>query len=238
MSDNVMIDQIRDLILRRVLVPGQRVRQAEVAEMLNVSRSPIREALQGLEAEGLVTYQRNRGYVVTRLSAGLLQQAYRMRELLETELLQSICWPDQDALNRLKELESELVQAKDSVNHLVRLNREFHFAIFALAEMSLFEEEVGRLWRLTEPYRAVYLVSETTREEIIREHQMILECLSQRDRDLLLILTAQHRKKSEVYLTKFLEEEEFSVLTDDYVHVTSGLRFAEPDSDEAVVLGS
>ena len=207
MSDNVMIDQMRDLILRRVLVPGQRVRQAEIAEMLKVSRSPIREALQGLESEGLVTYQRNRGYVVTRLSAAHLQQAYRMREILETEILHNIKWPDTDGLNRLKEVQSELISAKDSVNNLVRLNREFHFAIFALAEMSLFEEEVGRLWRLTEPYRAVYLVSETTREDIIREHEMILECLSQRDRDLLLILTAQHRKKSEIYLTKFLEEE-------------------------------
>ncbi len=222
MSDNVMIDQIRDLILRRVLVPGQPVRQAEVAQMLNVSRSPIREALQGLEAEGLVTYQRNRGYVVTRLSSGLLQQAYRMRELLETELLQSISWPDKETIGQLRSLESELAQSKDSVNNLVRLNREFHFAIFALAEMSLFEEEVGRLWRLTEPYRAVYLVSEATREEIIREHQMILECLSQRDRDLLLILTAQHRKKSEVYLTKFLEEESLS-----------GFHMGHPNGNEA-----
>ncbi len=139
-----------------------------------------------------------------------------MRELLETELLKNICWPDADALEKLKELEDELVLAKDSVNNLVRLNREFHFAIFALANMSLFEEEVGRLWRLTEPYRAVYLVSETTREEIIREHHMILECLSQQDRDLLLILTAQHRKKSEVYLTKFLEEESLSSIQSDF----------------------
>ena len=207
MSDNVMIDQMRDLILRRALVPGQRIRQAEIAEMLNVSRSPIREALQGLEAEGLVTYQRNRGYIVTRLSSALLQQAYRMRELLETEVLQSVQWPDLDQLERLNNLQEALVESKDSVNNLVRLNREFHFAIFALAQMSLFEEEVGRLWRLTEPYRAVYLVSESTREEIIREHQMILECLTRRDRDLLLILTAQHRKKSEIYLTKFLEED-------------------------------
>lgn len=207
MSDNVMIDQMRDLILHRVLVPGQRIRQAEVADMLNVSRSPIREALQGLEAEGLVTYQRNRGYIVTRLNAHLLKQAYRMRELLETDLLTNIAWPSNDEMERLKELQQELIRSKDSVNHLVKLNREFHFAIFALADMSLFEEEIGRLWRLTEPYRAVYLVSESTREEIIREHQMILECLSQHDRDLLLILTAQHRKKSELYLTKFLEEE-------------------------------
>lgn len=202
-----MIDQMRDLILRRVLVPGQRIRQAEIAEMLSVSRSPIREALQGLEAEGLVTYQRNRGYIVTRLNARLLQQAYRMRELLETDLLANIQWPDTESLARLDELHAELAASMDSVNHLVRLNREFHFAIFALADMSLFEEEIGRLWRLTEPYRAVYLVSESTRSEIIREHQMILDCLVQRDRQLLLTLTAQHRKKSEIYLTKFLEEE-------------------------------
>lgn len=208
MSDNAIIDQIRDLILRRVLVPGQRVRQTEVAEILNVSRSPIREALQGLEAEGLVTYQRNRGYVVTRLSVQLLKQAYRMRELLETEMLQNIQWPSPETLDHLQDLQSRLVASKNSVNSLVRLNREFHFAIFGLAQMRLFEEEVARLWRLTEPYRAVYLVSDTVRDAIIHEHQIILECLIQRGRERLLLLTAQHRKKSEMYLTKFLEEDE------------------------------
>jgi DNA-binding GntR family transcriptional regulator len=210
MSDKEIIDQIRDLILHRVLVPGQPIRQAEIAERLNVSRSPIREALQGLEAEGLVTYQRNRGYVVTRLSAGLLRQAYRMRELLETELLQNIKWPNPEEMDQLRDLQTNLIEARDSVNNLVRLNREFHFTIFALAQMSLFIEEVARLWRLTEPYRAVYLVNESIREEIIREHQIILECLDQRDRDLLLIMTAQHRKKSEVFLIKFLETEPVS----------------------------
>jgi len=236
MSDNVMIDQIRDLILRRVLVPGQRIRQAEIAEMLNVSRSPIREALQGLESEGLVTYQRNRGYVVTRLSAAHLQQAYRMREILETEILQNVNWPNTDTLNRLKELQSDLISAKDSVNNLVRLNREFHFAIFALAGMSLFEEEVGRLWRLTEPYRAVYLVSEVTREEIIREHEMILECLGRHERDLLLILTSQHRKKSEIYLTKFLEEETAEPFRGDNLGRSGERQFREGMSVPAAAL--
>lgn len=207
MSENAIIDQIRNLILRRVLVPGQRVRQEEVAEILHVSRSPIREALQGLETEGLVTYQRHRGYVVARLNVQLLRQAYRMRELLETEMLQNLQWPSPEVLHELHDLQLRLVAARDSVNGLVRLNREFHFVIFGLARMKLFEDEVARLWRLTESYRAIYLVSEATRDGIIHEHQLILNCLTQHNRGRLLLLTAQHRKKSEMYLTKFLEAE-------------------------------
>ena len=56
--------QIRGLIIDRVLLPGEKIRQVELAERLGVSRSPLREALRTLESEGVVTYETNRGYVI------------------------------------------------------------------------------------------------------------------------------------------------------------------------------
>jgi DNA-binding GntR family transcriptional regulator len=59
--------QIRGLIIDGVLLPGEKIRQADLAAKIGVSRSPLREALRTLESEGVVSYEINRGYVVARL---------------------------------------------------------------------------------------------------------------------------------------------------------------------------
>src|ERR1700760_850367 len=70
--------QIRGLIIDRVLLPGEKIRQVELAERIGVSRSPLREALRTLESEGVVAYEINRGYVVARVGDDDLAQIYRM----------------------------------------------------------------------------------------------------------------------------------------------------------------
>src|SRR5580704_4747426 len=59
--------QIRGLIIDRVLLPGEKIRQVELAERIGVSRSPLREALRTLESEGVVAYEINRGSAAARL---------------------------------------------------------------------------------------------------------------------------------------------------------------------------
>src|ERR1700747_1025824 len=59
--------QIRGLIIDRVLLPGEKIRQVELADRIGVSRSPLREALRTLESEGVVAYGINRRYVVAKL---------------------------------------------------------------------------------------------------------------------------------------------------------------------------
>ncbi|HEX4251354.1 MAG TPA: GntR family transcriptional regulator, partial [Pseudonocardia sp.] len=78
---------VRELIHDGQLLPGQPIRQVAIAERLGMSRVPLREALQNLQAEGLVRPSATGGFVVTRLSSTELAEFYLMRRLLETELL-------------------------------------------------------------------------------------------------------------------------------------------------------
>jgi DNA-binding GntR family transcriptional regulator len=64
--------QIRGLIIDGVLLPGEKVRQADLAAKIGVSRSPLREALRTLESERVVSYEINRGYVVARPDARIV----------------------------------------------------------------------------------------------------------------------------------------------------------------------
>src|ERR1700748_2464568 len=144
--------QLRGLIIDRVLLPGEKIRQVDLAERLGVSRSPLREALRTLESEGLVAYENNRGYVVARLGDGDLSQIYRMRELLEDELLGSVQRPSDQVLRELRELNDKMMAAIDArdVAQVLRYNREFHFMIFDLSPMTQIRKEVARLWQMSD----------------------------------------------------------------------------------------
>ena len=192
-------DEIRDLIVRRVLLPGEKIRQVELANRVGVSRSPLREALRTLESEGIVSYEINRGYVVSRLDRHDLEQIYRMRELLEREILATVDRPDAKALRVIVKYNDAMIAAAEPANVSVMLeaNRNFHFAIFELSPLELFRREVRRLWQLSEGYRATYLWQRETRARIIAEHATIIGSLRDFDRDQLGELCAQHRAASE-----------------------------------------
>jgi DNA-binding GntR family transcriptional regulator len=192
-------DQIRDLIIRRILLPGEKIRQVELAKRVGVSRSPLREALRTLESEGIVSYEVNRGYVVSRLDRDDLEQIYRMRALLEQELLSTIKRPDARTVRAIAKHNDEMVRAIEAgnVSAMLEANRSFHFAIFELSPLDLFRREVRRLWQLSEGYRATYLWLPETRARIVSEHAAMVTALREFDPVRLVELSAQHRTASE-----------------------------------------
>lgn len=78
-----VIDNLRQAIIDRRFLPGQRLIERELVELTGVSRTSIREALRELTAEGLVTSLPNRGNVVTEVSSKEAEQLYEVRSVLE-----------------------------------------------------------------------------------------------------------------------------------------------------------
>jgi DNA-binding GntR family transcriptional regulator len=188
--------QIRGLIIDRVLLPGEKIRQVELAERLGVSRSPLREALRTLESEGVVNYETNRGYVIARLGEEDLVQIFTMRALLEGDLLRTITRPEPAVLSRLKDLNDAMMAAIDArdVGAILRTNREFHFTIFELSPLNQFQREVERLWQLSEGYSAQWWWRmPEARTRINREHKAIIAALRKFDLDRLVELCEAHR---------------------------------------------
>jgi DNA-binding GntR family transcriptional regulator len=188
--------QIRGLIIDRVLLPGEKILQVELAERIGVSRSPLREALRTLEAEGVVAYETNRGYVVARLGDGDLAQIYRMRELLEDELLRTVRRPSPEVLAELKDLNEKMMVAIDErdVTEVLRYNREFHFTIFDLSPLNLVRKEVGRLWQMSDIYSAAWWRRQPeAKKRIGAEHKAIISALRRYDLDKLVEICAAHR---------------------------------------------
>ncbi|WP_391207863.1 GntR family transcriptional regulator [Psychrobacillus sp. L4] len=87
LSDHV-VTLIRKMILNGTLKPGERINQAQLAEKLQISRGPIREALRLLQNEGLIKYELNKGTYITTLSNEDAYEIYTLRGLLEGKAAQ------------------------------------------------------------------------------------------------------------------------------------------------------
>lgn len=190
---------LRDMIMRGRLSPGQQLRQEDLALQLNLSRSPLREALRSLEIEGFVRHAMNQGYFVVQLSAAEMEQVYLMRRLLETELFKSARPATETDLAGLRDLNAQVASAAQagSISAMLLSNRRFHFSIFALSDLELVCRHVERLWHLSERYRATYLWLPETRGRIVAEHAEMIEAIAANDLKQLVRIADLHRRTSQ-----------------------------------------
>ena len=200
-------DQIRDLISRGVMSPGVHLGQSELAERFGASRLPVREALKLLSAEGIVIHDPNRGFFVASLSSDEARQLYRVRHLLEAELLSTIAWPTAEQLQALRsmiEILRELLREGRSAEWMTK-HREFHEAVFDLSPHKVIAAEVLRLLRLTDRYRSLtpFVVGSTDADAMPERH--LLQALMDRDRAKLLRVYDEDRTHIEQQLLRVLE---------------------------------
>ena len=193
------IEGVRDLIMEHKMLPGQQIRQEELATQLALGLSPLREALRALEAEGLLVHSANHGYFVVRLSAPEMQQVYLMRRVIEAEVLRRLDHVTEADVAELRELNESLRQAieSESISLMLAENRRFHFKIFSMSGMSLAQNYLEQLWHLSESYRATYLWLPETRARILAEHELMISQIEAGDFEGLVEAANQHRSRAE-----------------------------------------
>jgi DNA-binding GntR family transcriptional regulator len=204
------IEGVRALIMEHKMLPGQQVRQEEIAAHLGLSRSPVREALRALEAEGLLIHSANHGYFVVRLSADEMHQIYLMRRVIEGEVLRRIVNVSADDIAELHAINNQLRNAIEgqSINQMLEANRRFHFKMFSLSKMSLVQSYLEQLWHLSESYRATYLWLRETRERIVNEHDIMMAKLEAKDFEGLVCAADEHRSHAEARVVELLPRED------------------------------
>ena len=187
---------IRGLILQRSLLPGEQVRQEDLARQIGTSRGPIREALQVLAVEGVLRYERNRGYFVTRFTAVEMQQLYLIRDLLESEILKQLPPPTAETLERLRSINQEIRAAGDDLDHVIRLNHDFHDLIFATSPLEVLRSELEHIGRMTTAYQSLSINALTDWDLLFDDHEQIIAAWEQGDHSRLVDVSRRHRHTS------------------------------------------
>jgi DNA-binding GntR family transcriptional regulator len=192
------LQQLRHMIVTGELAPGEQIRQQETADLLGVSRVPLREAMNVLANQGLLLHRPNQGYFVIKRAPGELAQIRRMMHALENELAKTMEWPDRKALAQLRALNARMRETvrKPDWTQLSTLNRDFHFAIYALSPDHLILAEVQRLWSLADPFVLVKFENMEARARTVDEHEEIVDALQAQDRAAFRRAMDHHRTSS------------------------------------------
>lgn len=175
---------LRDAIRSGELRPGQRVTLQGLAADLQMSLTPVREALRQLAAQGLVEHRANYGTVVTEYTAETAREVYRLRLVLEplaAELAAAEATEvDLAAISTaMAELDDAVTAGRDA--EIAELNAVVHRAIYEAAHSRYLLEFIDRLWHGV-PFQAIVLSGRA--EQSVGEHHSIFEAISARDGEL------------------------------------------------------
>lgn len=173
---------LRQRIFSRELEPGSWIDELKIAEEYGISRTPLREALKVLAAEGLVTMKVRRGAYVTEVNEKDLTDVYHLLALLESDAAAVVAekaTPQQ--LQELVDLQTELEAARQNRDRFFEINEQFHRRLLELADNRWRDQMVADLRKVMKLNRHNSLLKSGRIEESMNEHRGIVQALLARD---------------------------------------------------------
>ena len=173
---------MRQKIFTRELEPGSWIDELKLAEQLGISRTPMREALKVLAAEGLVTMKVRRGAYVTEVSDKDLRDVYHLLALLESDAAGMVAQHASDEqLQTLKTLHLQLCNAADDRDRFFALNEQFHMQMLSAANNRWRTQMVTDLRKVMKLNRQHSLLKTGRVQESLQEHQALMDALLARN---------------------------------------------------------
>jgi len=174
---------IRDAIVANKFKPGDRISEYKVAEWLKISRTPAREGLRRLEAEGFLTATPRRGLVVASVDEDAIYELYAAREILEGGAAALAARNATDAeLAALEQMVAAEAAMKDSPEMMFEHNRLFHRFIYRAARNRYLTRFLQSIYDTLTAYRSISTMHMPARREaVLHEHHALCTALANRD---------------------------------------------------------
>lgn len=203
-------EELRQLIIRHELEPGQKVNLLDTAQRLEVSPTPLREALTTLKNEGFVTHYPNRGYFVAEITAAEAQQLFETREALECQAIRlgvpKLSEAHLRGIAEAVEAYRDVVRRPDRERFLQ--DKKLHLELATPAQNPIL---LGLLEQVLDRIIMKLPVEELPRErgaEAAKEHAGILASLRARNAASAEARLRAHLQKSKAYIVRFLKARE------------------------------
>lgn len=210
-----LVERIRDLVVDGSLAAGKKIPERELCERFGVSRTPMREALKVLAADGLVSLAPNRGAWVSKITVAELEEVFPIMGALEGLSGEMACISiSEDQIGQIRKIHHKMIahyEARNLIEYF-RANQEIHEAILEAANnptlRAMYRSLAARM------RRARYLANMTEERwaEAVSEHGQILSALEGREGEKLAEILRRHlRNKFETVRQWLIEEENAAV---------------------------
>jgi DNA-binding GntR family transcriptional regulator len=193
---NKVFEQVRREILSCTLMPGEELREGELAKRYGVSKSPVRDAMQKLEFEGLIEIEPRRGHRVKPISVADAEDILDLRVILETGAVRRIAERADDAA--LADLD-RFRTADTTIAAFTAYNRDFHKHLSRLSGNRRLAEETQRVMEMYDRLCVVSLSNKRGADsfaEPLADHNAIIDALQARDGTKAARLLTRHVTRS------------------------------------------
>ncbi len=168
-------DTVRAMIVDGRLAAGDRINEVRLAQQLGVSRTPLREALSGLAAEGALSSVPRIGYFVRPLTLDEFEQIYDIRPLLDPEALRLAGVPDEKRIAGLEKLNADLARA--NVLRAIGIDDAWHMELIAGCPNRVLIEMIENMIIRTRRYELALMREQKNVDVATQDHDRIVAAL-------------------------------------------------------------
>jgi len=196
----ILTKELRDRILNENILPGEKINVDELAKDMQVSKTPIREALRKLEKEELLIFIPRRGWEVKKLSDIEVKNLNEIQELLETFLMRNInkyieSISIDNLINANEQLQESIEQRE--FDKVIHLNQQFHFEIYKHYPNPNLHRMVKNAWDQFRQHRLQLVSADIYLKNVIDQHNQIIEGIAEKDFNGLELLCYKHFRLGE-----------------------------------------
>lgn len=208
---DVIFETLRKAIVSGDIKPGERLMEVSLANQMGVSRTPVREAIRRLEAEGLVTMTPRKGTHVSELSVKDIMDVLEVRTVLDklaTELAAKRMQPAQ--LKALETVHKQYIACveKENMEGAIKKDVEFHDMIYAASGNPRLVAVAGSLREHIYRFRVFYMSgSSLIAENVLNEHEEILAALKDAQNNVASDLAEKHIRNQMETIIKTVTED-------------------------------
>lgn len=194
------LNRLKEVILSGQLSPDAFYTENDFAEALQISRTPVREAVKSLIHDGLLVSVPRKGLKVREFTRSEVEQIFLLRQKIEGSILEKVSSTiTEDQLKTLNKIVAEQENAieKDDRILFIDLDQEFHNFLIRVTEYDLIEEMIMNLHNLTRLIGHRAIMKQGRMEEVIDEHRAIIQALSKKDAPLAQLKMTFHLEQTE-----------------------------------------
>ena len=176
---------LKEIILNNNFPSDDFITESSLAAQLNVSRTPLREAMQDLVSENLIEFRPRKGYKIKTHSLEEVEQIFLLRYVIEKEIIDPLfdnLTPEKiEGLKRILVKQEETVVEEDGYRFML-IDKKFHREMFLISEYNIFLESYDLFHNLTILIGAQAIRKKGRMAEVLEEHREIIKMLENRDK--------------------------------------------------------